>query len=155
MWTITVGDLRLRRRQFVIAVVGAALVFAMALVLAGMSNSFRKEVNTTVGDVRADRWVVTAGSAGPLTGISALPDGVLEDLTHTPGVTAADPIIIAPQAAKSTNGLDSVYVMAYRRNGLGTPTTSHGRVVQTRDEAVADGRLGVDIGEVLTMSGHS
>ena len=28
MWTITIGDVWLRRRQFVIAMVGASLVFA-------------------------------------------------------------------------------------------------------------------------------
>jgi hypothetical protein len=53
--TITIGDLRLRRCQFVIAMVGPSLVFAMALVLAAMGNSFREEVRTTVGDVGADR----------------------------------------------------------------------------------------------------
>ena len=154
MWTITFGDLRLRRRQFVIAMVGASLVFAMALVLAGMSNSFREEVRTTVGDVRADRWVVSAGSAGPITGFSALPAGTLEQLYRTPGVRDADPLIVLPQAAKTGNGLHSVYVMAYRRDGLGTPTTRHGRVVQSTGEAVADGRLGVDVGDTITMSGR-
>jgi putative ABC transport system permease protein len=150
--TITFGDLRLRRRQFVIAMVGAALVFAMALVLAGMSNSFREEVRITVGDVHADRWVVAAGSSGPITGLSAVPDGTLEQLYRTPGVRAADPLIILPQAAKTRDGLHSVYVMAYRRDGLGAPTTKHGRVVQSTGEAVADGRLGVDVGDTITMS---
>jgi putative ABC transport system permease protein len=155
VWTITIGDLRLRRRQFVIAMVGASLVFAMALVLAGMSNSFREEVRTTVGDVGADRWVVTAGSSGPITGFSALPPGTDDQLVHTPGVRAADPLIVIPQAAQTGDGLHSVYVIAYRPNGLGTPTTAKGRVVQAPGEAVADGRLGVDVGEVMTMSGRS
>jgi putative ABC transport system permease protein len=154
MWTITIGDLRLRRRQFVIAMVGGALVFAMTLILAGMSNSFRQEVETTVDDVRADRWVVTAGSPGPFTGFAALPDGVPDQLTHAPGVTAADPLIIAPQAVEIGDRFHGVYVLAYARNGLGTPMPSHGRVVQARAEAVADDRLGVDTGDVITMSGR-
>ncbi len=57
--------MRLRRRQFVIATVGAALVFAMGLVLSGMSNSFRVEIRTTVNDVGADRWVVAAATPAP------------------------------------------------------------------------------------------
>ena len=155
VWTITIGDLKLRRRQFVIAMAGASLVFAMALVLAGMSNSFREEVRTTVGDVGADEWVVTAGSSGPITGFSALPSGALDQLQHTPGVRAADPLIVIPQAAQTADGLHSVYVIAYRRGGLGTPTTTHGRVVRAPAEAVADSRLGVGPGHVITMSGRS
>jgi putative ABC transport system permease protein len=155
VWTITIGDLRLRRRQFVIAMVGASLVFAMALVLAGMSNSFREEVDTTVGDVAAGRWVVTAGSSGPFTGFSALPSGTTEQLLATPGVAAVDPLIVVPQAASTSDGLRSVYVLAYQRDGLGTPTTRRGRVVQAPGEAVVDGRLGVGVGELVTMSGRS
>jgi putative ABC transport system permease protein len=154
VWTITFGDLRLRRRQFVIAMVGAALVFAMALILAGMSNSFRREVETTVGDVGADRWVVTAGSSGPITGFSALPAGVDEELGRTAGVSVADPLIVLPQAAQTGNDFESVYVIAHQPDGLGTPTTAEGRSPSTSGEAVADSRLGVDIGEVITMSGR-
>jgi putative ABC transport system permease protein len=107
-----------------------------------------------VGDVRADRWVVAAGSSGPFTGFSALPASALDQLNRTPGVQSADPLIIMPQAAKTGDGLHSVYVMAYRRGDLGTPTPTHGRVVQARGEAVADGRLGSGVGHVITMSGR-
>jgi putative ABC transport system permease protein len=155
MWTITIGDLRLRRRQFVIAMVGAALVFAMALVLAGMSNSFRTEVHTTVGDVRADRWVVPTGSSGPITGFSAMPSGMVQLLARTPGVQAADPLVVLPQSAQTGDGLESVWVIAHRPGGLGTPTLAEGRAAVGPGEAVADGRLGVDVGDVISMSGRS
>jgi putative ABC transport system permease protein len=155
MWTITIGDLRLRRRQFVIAMVGASLVFAMALVLAGMSNSFRTEVRTTVGDVGADLWVVAAGSSGPITGFSAVPSDAAGTLAGTPGVERADPLIVIPQAARTSDGLDSVYVLAHRPGGLGTPTTTEGRTVERPGEAVVDGRLGAAIGDEITMSGLS
>ncbi|GAC1377134.1 MAG: hypothetical protein NVSMB4_06340 [Acidimicrobiales bacterium] len=37
MWMITACDLRFRRRQLTMAVVGAGLVFALTLILTGMS----------------------------------------------------------------------------------------------------------------------
>jgi putative ABC transport system permease protein len=43
MWALTVRDLRFRRPQFVIAIVGAGLAFALALVLTGISAGFRHE----------------------------------------------------------------------------------------------------------------
>ncbi len=61
---ITLSDLLYRRRQFLIATIGAGLVFAMTLLLAGLATGF------SVGD-RPDgrrfpcrRWVVKAGSSG-------------------------------------------------------------------------------------------
>jgi putative ABC transport system permease protein len=49
MWAITLRDLEFRRRQFAIAVVGAGLAFALALVLTRMSAGFRHEARATVG----------------------------------------------------------------------------------------------------------
>jgi putative ABC transport system permease protein len=155
MWTITLGDLRRRKRQFVTVIVGSALVFAIALDLAGVSNSFRTEVQTTVGDVRADRWVVTSGSSGPITGLSALPAGTVDLLAGTLGVKTADPLIVLPQAARTSHGLRSVEVIAHRPGGLGTPTTTAGRNAVGPGEAVADARLGVKLGDIITMSGRS
>ena len=45
---ITFHDLEFRARQFLIAVLGAGLVFAMTLLLAGMAASFHAEIGRTV-----------------------------------------------------------------------------------------------------------
>ena len=58
MLTITLSDLMYRRRQFLIAVVGAALVFAMTLLLAGLTNGFGVEIDQSVAGFGADAWVV-------------------------------------------------------------------------------------------------
>ena len=47
MLRVTLRDLQWRRRRFVIAIVGTSLVFAMTLVLTGLSNGFREEANNT------------------------------------------------------------------------------------------------------------
>ena len=61
------SDLRMRSRQFAIAVLGATLVFAMALVMAGLSGSFRAETRRTVAAVGADYFVVPAGTGGQVS----------------------------------------------------------------------------------------
>ncbi len=64
--TITFGDLRFRAARFAVAVLAAAVVFALAVLLSGLSSTFDREIATTVADAGADAWVVAAGSPGPL-----------------------------------------------------------------------------------------
>ena len=45
MWRVTFADLAYRYRQFLIAVVGAGVVLAMALLLAGLAAGFTQEID--------------------------------------------------------------------------------------------------------------
>jgi hypothetical protein len=72
MLAITLADLRFRLRQFLIAGVGAGVVFAMALLLTGMVKGFYNEVTRTVASAQADVWVLPEGR------ISHLADAVVE-----------------------------------------------------------------------------
>ena len=96
MLAITFRDLIYRYRQFLIAVVGAGVVFAMALLLTGMANSFRVEVNNTVDSVGADSWVLPDGSTGPFTSFGALPLDTVDQVADMAGVEQADPLAIVP-----------------------------------------------------------
>jgi len=62
----------------VIAVIGATLVFAMALVMAGLSGSFHAETKRTVDAVGADYFVVPADTGGPFSSPSAVPGQVVQ-----------------------------------------------------------------------------
>ena len=55
MLAITLADLRMRFRQFLIAVVGAGLMFALALLLTGMVSGFHNEIDRTVAVRRRRR----------------------------------------------------------------------------------------------------
>src|SRR3984957_5208747 len=72
MLTITMQDLRFRARQFLIAVGGAGLIFAMTLLLSGLAAGFRVEVIQTVEGLGAQAWVVGSGS-GSAARIISLP----------------------------------------------------------------------------------
>src|ERR1700684_4399530 len=61
--SVTLTDLLFRARQFLIALVGVALVLAMALLLSGLANGFTAEVQWTVDGVGADHWVMATGGA--------------------------------------------------------------------------------------------
>src|ERR1700722_16681577 len=101
MLGITLQDLRFRARQFLIAVIGAGLVFAMGLLLTGLAAGFSTEITQTVQGMGADSWVLAAGAAGRIAGLSPLPITAVSAVARQAGVTRADPIIVAPQAAQS------------------------------------------------------
>lgn len=153
MLTLTLGDLRQRARQFAVAMAGASIVFAMALVMSGMSASFRNEVNATVAAMKADEWLVAEGASGPLTSFTPLPESVLADVAANPSVRTADPVLVVPQAVRlSEDRFRSVNLIGHRAGGLGSPNLDRGRTPQESGEAVGDGRLGVRLGDQLSIA---
>jgi putative ABC transport system permease protein len=157
MFTITLQDLRFRARQFVIAVIGAGLVFAMTLLLAGLAAGFGVEINQTVQGVGAQSWALASGSVGRVAALSPIPESDVSALEQTPGVTHAVPLIVVPQPARVVGGpVQSVNLIGYQPGqalgGPGEPVA--GRAVMASGEAVVDSRMNLGIGGRFTVSGH-
>ena len=146
MFAITIHDLRFRARQFLIAVVGAGLVFSMALLLTGLANSFRAEVRTTVESVGAEAWIVSQGSSGPFTSFGAVPAAVAD-------AVGGDPLVIVPQTTRIGGEVQSLRLFGHRVGGLGTPAVADGRAINGDGEVVADRRLGLDVGDDVVLVG--
>ena len=146
MLAITLHDLRYRSRQFLIAVVGAGLVFSMALLLTGLANSFRAEVRRTVEAVGAEAWIVSKGSSGPFTAFGALP-------ASTADAAGGDPLVIVPETTTIGDEVRSMRMFGHRVGGLGTPEVEDGRAITGDGEVVVDRRLGLDVGEELVLVG--
>ncbi len=153
---ITISDLLYRRRQFLIATVGAGLVFAMTLLLAGLANGFGVEVNQTVAGFHADEWVVKAGSSGRVASLTPFTEADVARVAATPGVTSATPVIIIPQTAHVSGSLQQV-------NIIGSPVGSapgrqplvSGTLVDGPGQAVVDQRLGVSEGDSISVGGST
>lgn len=152
---LTVADLIHRRRQFLIAVLGAALVLGMALVMSGMSNSFRVEIATTIDDVGADAWVIAEGASGPTTGFAVLPVDAASQFATQPGVERADPMVFAPQTAIAGTSGSQINVFGHVPDGLGTPEVTEGRAATAPGEIVLDRRFGAGLGDQVTMGGRT
>ena len=155
MLAITLQDLRFRARQFLIAVVGAGLVFAMTLLLAGLAAGFGVEVDQTVSGMGSQAWVVAQGSSGRISSLSPLPAFAEFAVTGTLGVRRADPVIVVPQAATVGHQQQSIVLVGYTAGGLGIPPVVTGRPVRADDEAVVDTRLGLGVGQRFAVSGHT
>ncbi len=152
MWAITLRDLQFRRRQFAIAVVGAGLAFALALVLTGMSAGFRHEARETVDAIGAGAWVVPEGVTGPFTSQSTMPANLARQIS---GGGQAEPLVEFGAVAHGP-GVESrnVNVIGHSIGVIGDPVWGRGPVSLPRDQAVVDDRLGASEGDTITIASH-
>jgi len=155
MLAITLSDLRYRRRQFLIAVIGAGLVFALALLLSGIVAGFHNEVRRTLATFGADRWVVPTHASGPFTAVSAVPAATFQAVAHAKGVTAATPLIVALQTATVGDKPVRAMMIGSVPGSFGQATPRRGRPVGRAGEAVVDGLTGLKLGEQFKLNGFT
>lgn len=151
MLTITLRDLQFRRRQFGIAVAGAALVFGVTLLLTGMSAGLNQEVEATVSSVDADAWVVPAGIPGPFSSNVALPASTADTVAALPGVTRAVPLVrVGHEAVRPDGSRREIGVIGLPVGGLG----GNQSIPSRPGLAVVSDRLGVSEGDAIEIAGH-
>ncbi|HZQ59345.1 MAG TPA: ABC transporter permease [Acidimicrobiales bacterium] len=155
MLAITLRDLQFRARQFLIAVIGAGLVFAMTLLLAGMAASFHTEIAHTVHTMGVDGWVLPAGTTGPFTAVNSMPSAEIAAVAALPGVRAAAPVIVSPEAAQAGTRYVRITMIGASPGGLGSPGVRRGHALTGDGQAVADTRLHVGLGQPVTIAGRS
>lgn len=153
MFLLTLRDLQFRAVRFGIAIVGTALVFAMVLLMAGLSAQFREEPRITVEAVGADHWIVPVGVTGPFTSGATLPAALADDLLAA-GVEAADPVTVVRHTATTGDETRDVLLFGHPLGGLGTPELVEGRAVAGSGEVVAGREAGIDPGETTMIGGH-
>src|SRR3954468_6783999 len=141
MWRLAVRDLLWRRRRFLIAVVATSLVFAITLLLAGVSNGVDKEPTRVTQTMNADRWVVTAGTSGPFTTTKLLPEDVVDDIAAAPGVTSAEPIIVGRSVTEDHGEKTDLNVLGIQPGGAATPKLTSGTGLTGDGQAIVDIQL--------------
>jgi putative ABC transport system permease protein len=149
--TITLRDLQWRARRFALGVAATSLVFSMTLLLAGLVRGFGDEIDHTVQAFHADVWVVRKGVSGPFTAASPVADSARAVLLRTPGVRAAEPVVIFRHTARDGATSHPVNVVAGRPGGMVRPRIVDGRALERAGEAVVDRRAGIGLGHVISV----
>lgn len=152
MLSVTLADLAYRYRQFLIAVVGAGVVLAMALLLAGLAAGFTQEVDETVGGVGAQRWVLTSNSDGRISGVSVFSQAAETAIANEHGVTRTAPLVILPGQVAHVNGrVVTVVVIGVQLGAMGDPLVTAGAPLGGPGQVVADTGAGAPVGSHLTV----
>jgi putative ABC transport system permease protein len=144
-------DLQWRRRRFLVAALGTALVFAMSLLLSGLTNAFDVEIRRWISSTGADIYVVKDGQAGPLTGFAPVEVTRAAEVAATPGITAASPFVYV-HGTVQRDGVKDVNVFGAVPGGLGWPKLASGRLPQTNGEAVVNRDLGFRVGDTMRLA---
>ncbi len=155
MWRVTLRDLQWRRRRFVIAIVGTSLVFAMTLVLTGLSNGFRVEADDTVDALGFDTYVVRSGPAGPFIGSPPFPQSEIAMMARLPGVANAVPLVYTATTVPDGDSTRNVNVFGAPADGQGMPTVASGRTPSGPDEAAVSSILGAGVGDDLEIGSRT
>jgi putative ABC transport system permease protein len=154
MWDLTLLNLVHRRRQFLVAIAGTALVFAMALLVGGMSAGFNAEVSRTLDGIGGDGWVVPANTPGPFGSLTPFPATVATDVAARPGVKVADPIIVIPEYIARGKSFQIVNMIGHRIGGLGEGPPVAGRRATAPGEVVIDKAAKLSLGKSIVVGGH-
>ena len=153
VWLAAVRDLQWRARRILIATLTTALVFAMALVLAGLVSSFSSEARRTVKAFGADTWVVRDGVYGPFTTVSVLPLSAVDTIRNSPGVTAAAPVLIVHENVHEPK-IAPLNVTGFVPGSLGQPPIAKGRLPAATGELAVDRTFpGARLGQKIELSG--
>jgi putative ABC transport system permease protein len=152
MWLVGVRDLQFRRRRFLIAALATAVVFAMTLIMSGMSNGLDAEIDHIVDSFHADSWVVARGASGPFTATKFVVSDDVDTVKSAPGVRAASPMITA-RATIGTSSLTDVNLLGFVPGGVGAPVVTEGRAPKRSGEILVDNALDEDVGSVVVISG--
>ena len=154
MLAITLQDLRFRKRQFLIAIAGAALLFAMTLLMAGLAAGFSFEIDQTVSSLGGQSWMVAAGSAARVAALAPIPGAAEPAVAATPGVHVAQPVVIVPQAATVGASTRSLVLVGVIPGGFDEPVLDSGHGVRSTGQAVVDSRFKLGVGQRFTIAGR-
>ena len=154
MWLISFRDLQWRRRRFAIAVLGASLVFALTVLMSGLSSTFRSEARRTLNSIGADSWILPSGSPGPFTTLSTIPAALVKDISRRPGVAHANALIIVHQVVRAATVRD-VNLIGFTGGGLGAPPVTKGRSVARAGEAVVGSALKTGLGKTIRVGART
>jgi putative ABC transport system permease protein len=139
-------DLQWRWKRFVIAMVGVALVFAMGLIMTGLSESFSLEVERTLDAIDADVWAVSEDASGPFTSFVPVPASAAGP--------AASPVMVLRQTVSDRGTLADIIVVGVEPGRLGSPRATDGVDLGGSGEAVVDDALeGAGLGDTFSMGG--
>jgi putative ABC transport system permease protein len=144
-------DLQWRRRRVMIAVVGASLVFALALLLVGLSEGFQAETKRTVDSFDTDAWAVREGASGPFLGQSPFPIETAQQVAASDGVTDATPVVFSRKSVGQESP-EEVNVFGASGTGVGVPVIDEGHRPED-GQVVVSTALSYDIGEELLLAG--
>ncbi len=144
-------DMQWRLRRFIIAAVGTGLVFALTLILTGLTHGFRVEAQRVVDSLGIDAYLIETGAVGPFMGSSRFPEAETQAIARLPGVESAIPVVYGNTILQDRRSPQNVNVYGVPEHGLGMPPMAAGRAPSNPGEVAMSNTLGRPIGDKVEV----
>ena len=144
-------DMQWRLRRFIIAAIGTGMVFALTLIITGLTQGFRVEAQRVVDSLGIDTYLIKTGAAGPFMGSSRFPEAETQAIARLPGVESAIPVIYGNTILQDRRSPQNVNVYGVPEQGLGMPPIAAGRAPSNPGEVAMSTTLGRSIGSDVEM----
>jgi putative ABC transport system permease protein len=142
-------DLQWRLRRFIVAAVGTAMVFALTLVLAGLTHGFRVEAEHVVDSLGIDSYLIQTAAVGPFMGSTRFPQSEAGDVARIPGVEAALPVVYGNTILQ--DGESSLNVNIYGVPKAAMPPLTSGRAPTEPNEIAMSTTLKRTVGDDVQL----
>ena len=142
-------DMQWRQRRFIIAAIGTGMVFAMTLILTGLTHGFRVEAQRVVDSMGIDTYLIKAGAVGPFMGSSRFPEAETQAVARLPGVESAIPVVYGNMILQDRRSPENVNVYGVPEQGM--PPIAAGRAPSNPGEVAMSNTLGRSIGDDVEM----
>jgi putative ABC transport system permease protein len=146
-------DIRHKFGRFVMTCLGLSLLLAVVVTMAGIYRGQTADSLALVEAVKADIWVVEAGTHGPFAESSRIPGDTREMVARIDGVAEAGSITLQNVQIERSGRKLRLQVVGYEPGRPGGPTRLiAGRTIaRSHYEVVADRRTGLALGETLRL----
>jgi putative ABC transport system permease protein len=155
---LAVYDLKLHKGRFIATILGVGLLFTIVLAMNGLYRGNIYEGLAVIKATNPDLWVVERYRGGPFNEQSALAEYYHHSVKAVPGVEKACPFIYYTVERRIGDQSRHFSIIGYDVfTGLGGPQgIVAGRSLrQAHYEMVADKKLGVRLGDRVTLGLHT
>ena len=142
-------DIQWRLRRFIIAAIGTGMVFALTLIITGLTHGFRVEAQRLVDSLGIDTYLIKTGAAGPFMGSSRFPEAETQAIARLPGVESAIPVVYGNTILQDRRSPQNVNVYGVPEQGM--PPIAAGRAPSNPGEVAMSTTLGRSIGSDVEM----
>ncbi len=142
-------DLQWRKRRFIVAAVGTAMVFALTLILTGLTHGFRVEAERVVASLGIDTYLIEAGAVGPFMGSSRFAEGETGVVAKISGVESVIPVVYGNTILQDRSAPLNVNVYGVPARAM--PDIAKGKAPSNSDEVAVSTTLGRSIGDDLEV----
>ena len=141
-------DMQWRLRRFIIAAIGTGMVFALTLILTGLTHGFRVEAQRVVDSMGIDTYLIKTGAVGPFMGSSRFPEAETQAIARLPGVESAIPVVYGNTILQDRSPQN---VNVYGVPEQAMPPIAAGRAPSNPGEVAMSNTLGRPIGGDVEM----